>query len=361
MNISKSLIACAIAAGLVTGAYAVASSNIPSKNVASQGIGAPLSWPERKALINTVVHKWSAYVKQVRGVDPVVWARSMGATFATADASNFRRAASMTTYEGMVATLLGQHTTDDAIITKLAQNSSAATLAALASPSSNLVYTVITPCRIIDTRLAGGKIAAGTVRDFHASRKDSNFVDQGGSDTDCGIPANPAAVVMNVVSVRPDAKGYITLFPYGVTQPLSSTVNNVVGSDVANETIVKLTVGDYADFSIYAFSGTNVVADAVGYFAAGDAGTTTPTPLSTSIANGVNVQVDPGMTFSATAGCPSGYAVTGGGDVVSPSTPGMTVSESYPSDSGTSWTVTGKNSSSGSVVVHARAVCAKQY
>jgi len=161
--------------------------------------------------------------------------------------------------------------------------------------------------------------------------------------------------------VRPDAKGYITLFPYGVTQPLSSTVNNVVGSDVANETIVKLTVGDYADFSIYAFSGTNVVADAVGYFAAGDAGTTTPTPLSTSIANGVNVQVDPGMTFSATAGCPSGYSVTGGGDVVSPSTPGMTVSESYPSDSGTSWTVTGKNSSSGSVVVHARAVCAKQY
>jgi hypothetical protein len=361
MNITKSLIACAIAAGLVTGAYAVASSNIPSKNVASQGIGAPLSWPERKALINTVVHKWSAYVKQVRGVDPVVWARSMGATFATADASNFRRAAAMTTYEGMVATLLGQHTTDDAIITKLAQNSSAATLAALASPSSNLVYTVITPCRIIDTRLAGGKIAAGTVRDFHASRKDSNFTDQGGSATDCGIPANPAAVVMNVVSVRPDAKGYITLFPYGVTQPLSSTVNNVVGSDVANETIVKLTVGDYADFSIYAFSGTNVVADAVGYFAAGDAGTTTPTPLSTSISQSVDNQVAAGANFNAIATCPDGYAVTGGGPVASPSTNRLTLSESYPSSGGSAWTVSGVNTSGSALVVHARAVCAKQY
>jgi hypothetical protein len=361
MNISKSLIACAIAAGLVSGAYAVASSKVPTRNVASQGIGAPMAWPERKALITTVVQKWSAYVKQVRGVDPVVWARSMGPAFATADAANFRRAATMTTYEGMVANLLGQRTTDDEIITKLAKDSSAATLASLASPSSNLVYTVITPCRIIDTRVAGGKLQANTVRSFHASRPGGNFTDQGGSDTDCGIPANPAAVVMNVVTVHPDAQGYITLFPYGVTQPLSATVNNVVGTDVGNETIVKLTVGDYADFSAYSFAGTNMVADAVGYFAAGDAGSTTPTPLSTSIANGVNVQVDNGMTFTAVANCPTGYSVTGGGDVVSPSTPGMSVSESYPSDSGTSWTVTGKNNSGGSVVVHARAVCAKQY
>jgi len=359
MNISKSLIACAIAAGLVTGAYAVAASSIPSKNVASQGVGAPMAWPERQALITTVVHKWSAYVKQVRGVDPVVWARSMGASFATATPSNFRAAAKMTTYEGMIATLLGQHTTDDAIITKLAQNGTAANLAALASPSSELVYTVITPCRVIDTRLAGGKIAAGTTRSFEDSRPGGNFTDQGGSNTDCGIPADPAAVVMNIVSVRPDAKGYITVFPYGVDMPLASTVNNVVGSDVANETIVKQTIGDYADFSIYAFSGTNVVADAVGYFTAPGAGTTVP--LSTSIANGVNVQVDNGNTFSATANCPANYSVTGGGDVVSPSTPGMIVSESYPSDGGTSWTVTGKNASGGSVVVHARAVCARQY
>jgi hypothetical protein len=297
-------------------------------------------------------------VKQVRGVDPVVWARSMGATFATATPSNFRAAAKMTTYEGMIATLLGQHTTDDAIINKLAQNSSAASLASLASPSSELVYTVITPCRIIDTRAAGGKILAGTTRSFEASRPGGNFTDQGGSDTDCGIPADPAAVVMNVVSVHPDAQGYITLFPYGVTMPLSSTVNNVVGTDVANETVVKQTVGDLADFSIYAFTGTNVVADAVGYFSAPGAGTTVP--LSTSIANGVDNTVANGATFTAIANCPANYSVTGGGDIASPSTPGLTISESYPSSSGTAWTVSGKNASGGSVVVHARAVCARQ-
>jgi len=358
MNISKSLIACAIAAGLVSGAYAVAGSKVPTKNVASQGVGAPMAWPERKALITTVVQKWSAYVQQVRGVNAVTWARSMGPAFAMATPSNFRNAARMTTYEGMVATLLGQHTTDDAIITKLAKDSSAATLAALASPSSDLVYTVITPCRIIDTRVAGGKLLANSVRSFHASRPGGDFTDQGGSATDCGIPANPAAVVMNVVTVHPDGPGYITLFPYGVTQPLSATVNNVVGTDVGNETIVKLTVGDVADFSAYSFAGTNMVADAVGYFAAPDAGVTTP--LSTSVANGVDNQVANNTPFTAVATCPDGYSVTGGGVMSSPNSSGLRMSQSYPSATN-QWTVVGLNSSGSQLVVHARAVCAKQY
>ena len=357
MNISKSLIACAIAAGLVSGAYAVAASKIPSRNVASQGVGAPMAWPERKALITTVVHKWSAYVQQVRGVDPVVWARSMGATFATADAANFRRAASMTTYEGMIATLLGQHTTDDAVITKLAQNGSATTLAALASPSSDLTYTVITPCRIIDTRVAGGKLLANSVRSFEAARPGGDFTDQGGSATDCGIPADPAAVVMNVVTVHPEGPGYITLFPYGVTQPLSATVNNVVGGDVGNETIVKLTVGDLADFSAYSFANTNMVADAVGYFTAPGSGTAVP--LTTSVANGVDNQVANNTPFTAVATCPSGYSVTGGGVMSSPNSSGLRISQSYPSATDT-WTVVGLNASGGQLVVHARAVCARQ-
>ncbi|HWI78346.1 MAG TPA: hypothetical protein VNS31_04065, partial [Ramlibacter sp.] len=240
MNISKSLIACAIAAGLVSGAYAVASSSIPNKNIASQGIGAPMSWPERKALITTVVHKWSGYVKQVRGVDPKVWARSMGAAFATATPENFRRAASMTTYEGMVANLLGQHTTDEAVINTLAKSSSAATLASLASPTSGMVYTMITPCRIIDTRkTVAGKIAAGETRDFDASRAGGSFADQGGEDNDCGIPAGVSAVVMNVTVDHPEGPGYLTVFPYGVTKPYASSANYVFNQTVGNEIIVK--------------------------------------------------------------------------------------------------------------------------
>lgn len=359
MNISKSLIACAIAAGLVSGAYAVASSNVPSKNVASQGIGAPMAWPERKALITTVVQKWSAYVKQVRGVDPVVWARSMGPHFATATPANFRRAAAMTTYEGMVATLLGQHTTDDAIINALAQNSSAATLATLASPTSGLVYTMITPCRIIDTRqTAAGKINAGETRSFDAQRAATgSFADQGGEASDCGIPANVSAVVMNVTVDHPEGPGYLTIFPYNVTKPYTSSANYVTNQTVGNEIVVKQTIGDLHGFSAFALSKLSLVADATGYFAAPDAVTTSP--LNTSIANGVDNQVADNTPFTATATCASGYSVTGGGAMSSPNSSGLRISQSYPSATDT-WTVVGVNLSGGQLVVHARAVCASQ-
>jgi hypothetical protein len=353
MNISKSLIACAIAASLVTGAYAVASSSKANANLAMYGVGAPMAWPERKALITTVVRKWSAYVQKVHGIKPQVWARSMGATFAFADPANFRRAAAMTTYEGMIATLLGQKTTDEAIINSLAKDSTAANLAALASPASGLVYTMITPCRIIDTRLTiAGKISAGTTRDFDASRPGGNFTDQGGEATDCGIPADPAAVVMNITVDHPEGAGYLTVFPYGVTKPYTSSANYVFNQTVGNEIVVKQTVGDVADFSAFAFARLDLVADAVGYFAAPAA-----TALDTTIANSVDNTVSNGASYSATADCPTGYSVTAGGPMASPNTTMLTLSESYPTGNG--WKVTGMNYSGGDVVIHARAVCSR--
>jgi hypothetical protein len=357
MNISKSVIACAVAASLVTGAYAVASSNRTNAAVAMYGVGAPMAWPERKALIQSVVRKWSGYVQKVHGIEPKVWARSLGATFASADPANFRRAAQMTTYEGMIATLLGQKTTDAKIIDTLARSSSAATLASLASPASGLVYTMILPCRIIDTRKIDAKMDPNEEYDYEASRPGGNFTDQGGSDTDCGVPADPAAVVMNVTAVAAEGSGFLTVWPYGTPMPTASSNNYSVGRNTGNEIIVRQTIGDLKDFGMYANRKVHVVADVVGYFAAPDA--VASAPLDTTIANGVDNQVVTGTAYSVTADCPAGYSVTGGGPKISPSTPFTTVSESYPSDSGTSWTITGINNSGSDVVVHARAVCAR--
>ena len=353
MNISKSLIACAIAASLVTGAYAVASSSKTNTALAMKGVGAPMAWPERKALITTVVHKWSAYVQKVHGIKPQVWARSMGGTFASADPANFRRAAKMTTYEGMIATLLGQKTTDAKIIDTLAKSSSAATLASLASPASELVYTMIQPCRIIDTRVIDTKMDPNEEYDYEASRPGGNFTDQGGSDTDCGMPADPAAVVMNVTVVAAEGSGFLTVWPYGTAMPLTSSNNYSIGRNTGNEIIVRQTIGDLKDFGMYANRKVHVVADVVGYFAA-----PTATALDSSVANGVDNQVATGTAYSATATCPAGYSVTGGGTMASPNTALLTQSESYPS-AGDTWTVSGMNLSGSDVVVHARAVCAR--
>ena len=81
--------------------------------------------------------------------------------------------------------------------------------------SADLVYTPVTPCRIIDTRNPGsltGIIAANTTRGFYASDPGGNCVTgyscQGGSTTNCGVPHGPAtAVMINYVAIGPAAAG----------------------------------------------------------------------------------------------------------------------------------------------------------
>ena len=59
-------------------------------------------------------------------------------------------------------------------------------LNALGDTQADLVYTPVTPCRIIDTRLGGGIMAANTTRDFLVTGTD--YSAQGGSATGCGVP-----------------------------------------------------------------------------------------------------------------------------------------------------------------------------
>jgi len=88
---------------------------------------------------------------------------------------------------------------------------------------ADLVYTPVTPCRIIDTRLAGGPIAGGTTRDFRVTGTDLSA--QGGSATGCGIPSGPAtAAVINFVAVTPAGPGDLRITPFGTPMTtLSST------------------------------------------------------------------------------------------------------------------------------------------
>jgi len=321
--------------------------------------GAPMSRTERHQLIGTIVHKWSAYVKTVRKIEPVVWARSMGPAFGTADADNLRRAAKMQTYEGMVGVLLGFNTKDSEVVDAFATSQAPMGLTAqlLASPTANLVYNVVTPCRIFDTRVAGGKVAHLETRHFIGSNPGGNFSAQGGSaDSDCGVPANPAAVVINVTSVLPTARGFVTLWPYGETRPLAASVLHVPAQNVSNETVVKQTVGDAYGFSAYASGATHLVGDVVGYFAAPETA-----DLDCVSANAVSPQLTGGSSYTLTATCPAGYGVTGGGVFVAgvnTNAYDWTIGESHalmPNQ----WKASGKNNSTGSDTVQVRATCCR--
>ena len=71
--------------------------------------------------------------------------------------------------------------------------------AELGSSAADLVFTPLTPCRIIDTRAAGGPIMPGSPRDFLVSGN-LGFEGQGGTPGGCGIPDSATAAMLNFVA-----------------------------------------------------------------------------------------------------------------------------------------------------------------
>jgi hypothetical protein len=275
----------------------------------------PATPAERGAMARAYVLKWGAYVQRVYKVPVGVWAKRMVPTFVAADASNFRRALQRDTYEGASAELSGVGTklSDGQVIDTMARASIVQTserqrlvARALGSVASDLVYTPITPCRILDTRVAGGAIAGNFSRDFNAVvGSGGNFSSQGGSATDCGaVAAGQAAVVINLTAVTPAGAGFATAYPFGVARPLSSSLNYAAGAVVNNTVVVKLPSPlTTKDFSLYTFAASDYVADIVGYYAPPAA-----TALDCATVSGTPTNVAAGAYASLpTLFCAAGY------------------------------------------------------
>ena len=78
--------------------------------------------------------------------------------------------------------------------------------------------------------------------------------------------AYTAAVVMNVTAVAPTRNTFLSLWPDGLTRPLSSFLNPAAGSITAGMVTTGISPLTRA-FDIYNLTGTTqVVADVAGYF-----------------------------------------------------------------------------------------------
>ena len=267
-----------------------------------------LSPAERGELTRQLVLRWGHYVERVHGVPIATWAGRMVPSLVKADSTNFRKAVQRDTFEGAMAELGGggQLLSDEEVIDKLAAGQEDGTLT-LGALGNDLVYTPVLPCRIIDTRIAGGTIAANSTRNFVVINA-VNFTSQGGSATDCGtLGLSATAVAINLTSVTPTIAGYATAYPFGSTQPLASSLNYTAGSIVNNSLIVQIPnpLSSF-DMTVYTFAQSHYVADIVGYFAP---------PVATALqcietAND-NLDIPANGTGNATApACPVGYAQT---------------------------------------------------
>jgi hypothetical protein len=159
--------------------------------------------------------------------------------------------------------------------TRLAHGRGIAPLA-LGDSSTQLVYTPVPPCRLIDTRQAGGSLAAGVPRDFKVAG--AGLQNQGGELNGCGVPVGPAtAAVINFVAVNPVGPGNLRAWAYStppVGPPGASILNyaTVPGLNIANGVVVPIcdeaaTDCNGLDLRVQAdVSNTQLVADVVGFF-----------------------------------------------------------------------------------------------
>jgi hypothetical protein len=167
--------------------------------------------------------------------------------------------------------------------------------------TSGAVFVPVTPCRILDTRVAGGPLVPGSPRSFVVTGSNPTlFAAQGGNPTGCGIPTGTAvAAFVNFFSVSPSGPGHLRSWAYAATLPPAPfaailTYASVPGPlNIANGVTAPLcdplaTTCTY-DILAQAFgSSTEVVADVLGYFRKPPTSfaTTTRTFFSTTVGTG---------------------------------------------------------------------------
>ena len=278
------------------------------------------AWPAlspqaRGEAIRGFVLKWAPHVRATYGVDVHAWAMRLVPQFAKGDPANLREALSRTTFEGAMAALdgVGRRLSDDRVSRMLAalppgpiDARRTAIAKALGDTTRDLVYTPITPCRIVDTRNTSlGAIPANGSRSFLAAGV-TEYLQQGGTNGHCGMALEaPTALALNVTVVLPTLAGYTTVFPYGTTRPDTASVNYVAGAVVNNAIIAAVpTPAASYDFTIYSYAQAHYVVDLVGYF---DTPRSSPVECVDSATNNVVVAAGATASVVATAACPAGY------------------------------------------------------
>ena len=255
----------------------------------------------RAELAEGIVREWSPEAAKTYRVSSGEWASRMGPTLANADIANLERAASAGDLQSMNLALLGNART-------LANPMPGGIAAKIGTAGSDLVYTPLTPCRIVDTRLAGGPIPTNGSRSFAAFTATS-FASQGGDGTNCNLPANVSALSVKITASRPVGDGYFTVYPSNEAKPLASSLNYLANVDLSNESHFRLCrPACTSQFTVYSLLQSDVVIDVNGYFAEPVA-----TPLDCTVAQQTgNLDLLGGLQ-ARTVSCPAGYTATGGG------------------------------------------------
>ena len=140
----------------------------------------------------------------------------------------------------------------------LTATSTTSTLTANYAPATT--YVPITPVRVVDTRVSGGRLPAGVPRTFAV----------GGTPR---IPSNAVAVTGNLTAVLPTQAGWVGLTSAPTATPATSALNLPAGDTRANGVTMRLgSDGKLAAVFKGQTGSTHLILDVTGYFVAADTG-----------------------------------------------------------------------------------------
>ena len=122
----------------------------------------------------------------------------------------------------------------------------------------NPAQTLITPCRIMDTRPAPNRVGP---RSTPIAGGETHTIQVTGVNGNCNIPTGAVGVVMNVTVVGPGANGFLTVFPELNGRPTAANINYSAGqAPVSN--LVETAIDGVGQLRFFASGGpVNLIAD----------------------------------------------------------------------------------------------------
>jgi hypothetical protein len=135
-----------------------------------------------------------------------------------------------------------------------------------ATGTSDQVYVPIQPCRVADTRAAGGSMAADEVRDFYITGT-VGFESQGGTVGGCGVPSNASAVEINITAPNASGNGWLRVWPTDQSAPNATILSytSVFSASNAGAVSVCNTCSKQLRMKTFTYS-THVLLDVFGYY-----------------------------------------------------------------------------------------------
>jgi hypothetical protein len=138
-----------------------------------------------------------------------------------------------------------------------------------ATTSHDLQFVPVNPCRLADTRLAGGALGNNVARSFLVTGG-SGFSLQGGNSSGCGIPDGALAAELTIISADASGPGLLRAYPFG-GQPTATILAYQKGPNLLNTGTIALCdpsqTSCTSDLTVKSFqASTQVIIDVNGYY-----------------------------------------------------------------------------------------------